>query len=442
VPARAARTGDPLPARETVTTDRPTRNRPNPRRHDPRRRLGVAALGLLTAAALLTATASAASAQTPDPSTTEPPATTPTTAPEPGPTLPSGPTAPPGPTAPTTTTPATSPIAIELAITLSRNADKLATANKQLADTQAKLDKAQADLADTEKRLADNTARLTELKTQIQGRAALMYQRKGSEIGAVLNVDQIEDVAASEQYVAAAAGFDDGRLDELKKVQQALEREHAQRDEMRATIASAKDQLTALQAQLTQLIAQEKKLLDQLGGVPVMGDSQLTADQIAAWYQSTNGTPKLSDGTTIPDLAKIYIEEGAAEHVRGDIAFAQSIVETGSFSVAPGFNFAGIGTCDSCDHGYSFPTARDGVRTQIQLLKSYADPDSTAATLANPPEPALWPTPAAYDNFFLKGKVPLWNQMGNGNWATAPDYAASVLTVYMRMIAYAAQHKN
>ena len=56
-----------------------------------------------------------------------------------------------------------------------------------------------------------------------------MYQRKGSEIGAVLNVDQIENVAASEQYVAAAAGFDNGQLEELKKLQKTLEQEHAER---------------------------------------------------------------------------------------------------------------------------------------------------------------------------------------------------------------------
>jgi Mannosyl-glycoprotein endo-beta-N-acetylglucosaminidase len=410
-------------------------------------RLRVAALTVISAVGLLVVAPAAAGAQTPDPSTTAPPTTTPATtappAPAPGaPTLPSAPSGPTAPTAPTTTTPATSPQAIQLAITLSRNADKLATTNQQLAQTQARLDQAQAELAETEKRLTDNTARLTQLKDELQTRAAIMYQRKGSEIGAVLNIDQIQNVAASEQYVAAAAGFDDSRLDELKKVQRSLEQEHAQRDSTRATIASAKDQLASLQAQLTDLIAQEKKLLDQLGGVPVMGDAQLTADQVAAWYQSTGQRAKLADGTTITDLAGIYLEEGAAEHVRGDIAFAQSVLETGSFSVAPGNNFAGIGTCDSCDHGYAFPTPRDGVRAQIQLLKSYADPDSTAATLANPPSPALWANAAAYDNFFLKGKVPLWNQMGNGNWATAPDYAANVLTIYMKMIAYTAQHKN
>jgi flagellum-specific peptidoglycan hydrolase FlgJ len=32
-----------------------------------------------------------------------------------------------------------------------------------------------------------------------------------------------------------------------------------------------------------------------------------------------------------------------------------------------------------------------------------------------------------------KGKAPNWNDMGNGNWASAPDYAAKVLTVYNEM---------
>ena len=232
-----------------MTTPRFTRNNPQSpaRRRRQVRRLALAGVSLLCAFGLLVAAPGVAGAQTPDPSTTEPPTTTPaTTAPapgNPGPTLPSGPTTPPGPTAPTTTTPATSPAAIELAITLSRNADKLAQANQQLTETQARLDKAQAELADTEKRLTDNTARLTELRGQLQGRAAVMYQRKGSEIGAVLNVDQIENVAASEQYVAAAAGFDNGQLEELKKLQKTLEQEHAQRDSARATIATAKDQL-------------------------------------------------------------------------------------------------------------------------------------------------------------------------------------------------------
>ena len=136
----------------------------------------------------------------------------------------------------------------------------------------------------------------------------------------------------------------------------------------------------------------------------------------------------MSGDTKIGELADLYVEEGAAEHVRGDIAFAQAILETGSFGHATDNNYGGIGVCDSCNGEIPFATPRDGVRGQIQMLKNYADPESRAANLANPPSGAIYgrdPVSAArsYDTFFAKGRVPTWNLMGNGNWATAPEYA-------------------
>src|SRR5262249_36499636 len=101
--------------------------------------------------------------------------------------------------------------------------------------------------------------------------------------------------------------------------------------------------------------------------------------------------------------------------------------------------------CDSCSRGFSFASPREGVRAQIQLLRNYADPDSRAANLAYRPVPGLHPTnpvdaARAFDSFFLKGKVPLWNQMGNGNWATDPTYPAKVLGLSARSVEYAAPH--
>jgi hypothetical protein len=178
-----------------------------------------------------------------------------------------------------------------------------------------------------------------------------------------------------------------------------------------------------------------------------MGDNSLTAPQIAAWFRATGAVPKLAPGTTIDDLANLYVIEGRAEHVRGDLAFAQAIVETGSFSVAAGNNYSGIGVCDSCHGGYMFSSPLDGVRAQIQLLRNYADPDSRASNLTNPPSPTLYgadprKAAAAYDSFFLKGKAPLWNQMGNGNWATDPNYAPKVVLVFAQMVAFATAHPN
>ena len=90
----------------------------------------------------------------------------------------------------------------------------------------------------------------------------------------------------------------------------------------------------------------------------------------------------------------------------------------------------------------AFPTPRDGVRGQIQLLRNYADPASRAANLANPPSPPIYgsdPVRAAqcYDTFFAKGRTPTWNVMGNGNWATDPGYAPKVLTLYFQMVSFA-----
>ena len=119
----------------------------------------------------------------------------------------------------------------------------------------------------------------------------------------------------------------------------------------------------------------------------------------------------------------------------------QSIVETAWFNY-PDYglvrptdnNFAGIGACSSCGTGFGFTSAPNGVRAQLQLLRNYADASSSVATIPDPPVPELWgSTPATanynFDHYFAKGRAPLWIDMGNGNWATSPDYATVVLRV-------------
>jgi hypothetical protein len=185
-------------------------------------------------------------------------------------------------------------------------------------------------------------------------------------------------------------------------------------------------------------------------GVPIMGQSQLTADQLVAFYQTKDpGTlPYRATGATLQQLATMFVTEGNRYNVRGDIAFAQSIVETGWFYY-PDYglvrptdnNFAGIGACSSCGTGFGFTSALNGVRAQLQLLRNYADVNSRVANIPDPPVPELWgSTPAAanynFDHYFAKGRAPLWNDMGNGNWATAPDYAAVVLRIYNQMLTF------
>lgn len=189
--------------------------------------------------------------------------------------------------------------------------------------------------------------------------------------------------------------------------------------------------------------------------VPMMGPSVLNAQQLASWYRATGRTLNVP-GETIEALATYYVEEGNGVNIRGDLAFAQSIVETGYFGFAGSmvkptdYNFAGMGACDTCSSGRQFPSARTGVRAQVQHLRNYADITSRATMLPTPPvvewygrrvvngvvtyDPAL----AIYnfDTFFAKGRALNWNQMGNGNWATATNYFATVLGVYERILTW------
>jgi hypothetical protein len=335
--------------------------------------------------------------------------------------------------------------AVDVAIELYRTRTRLDEVSVKVADAQARLAAAQAALAEAQKKVDETKAQIEDLRDELQGRAAQVYQSQGQGLDAMLAVERLQDLAVSERYASAAAGDGNQRVDQLEAVRAELEKERARRDAARQAISEEQGRLEVLRTQLDAVRARDEAMLDRMGGVPVMGDAKLTAEQLAAWYHSTGAHESLAGGMSIDELAKIYIEEGAAEHVRGDMAFAQAIVETGSFGEAPGNNYAGIGTCDSCPNGYGFVSPRDGVRAQIQLLRSYADPDSRASNLANPPvagvfgnDPAraVW----AYDTFSLKGVAPLWNVMGNGNWATDPDYAHKVIEIYARMLGYNALH--
>src|SRR3954465_10572546 len=62
-------------------------------------------------------------------------------------------------------------------------------------------------------------------------------------------------------------------------------------------------------------------------GVPIMGQSRLTAEQLVAFYQRMDPStlPYRATGATLPQLANLFVTEGNRYNVRGDIAFAQSI---------------------------------------------------------------------------------------------------------------------
>jgi hypothetical protein len=174
--------------------------------------------------------------------------------------------------------------------------------------------------------------------------------------------------------------------------------------------------------------------------VPIMGASRLTAARLAAWFNRRQPRPSGAYAVAVPidRLATIFIQEGAAEGVAGDVAFVQSVVETGWFRFGgpvAGWmnNFAGIGVTDTHPSPAVFPDARTGVRAQIQHLRAYADPRASACAAPPLAHPCVDPR---FNLVSPKGTAPSWNDLGNGKWATASTYAAAILSLYSEALAF------
>lgn len=105
----------------------------------------------------------------------------------------------------------------------------------------------------------------------------------------------------------------------------------------------------------------------------IMGHARCSEYQMRSYLKQKN--PKVDKKYL--DLPRLYLEESKKEGVRGDLAFAQSLHETGFFKFGNDVlpvqnNFAGIGAIGNGEKGHKFKTQREGVRAQIQHLKAYA----------------------------------------------------------------------
>lgn len=106
----------------------------------------------------------------------------------------------------------------------------------------------------------------------------------------------------------------------------------------------------------------------------IMGHAQATAEQMKDYIKRAN--PLVPE--SVEKMISLYLTEGEAEGVRGDIAFAQSCLETGNFTFEGSSvtldqnNFAGIGVVQNGMKGNSWETPQLGIRAQIQHLKAYA----------------------------------------------------------------------
>lgn len=122
------------------------------------------------------------------------------------------------------------------------------------------------------------------------------------------------------------------------------------------------------------------------GLTKIMGTAEATVTQMRAYLKEKN--PNIAQ--SVLDMIPLYLSEGNAEGVRGDVAFAQSCLETGNFTFSGSAvtlsqnNFCGMGVTSNGVRGNSFDTPQLGIRAQIQHLKAYASTEALKNACIDP----------------------------------------------------------
>lgn len=162
------------------------------------------------------------------------------------------------------------------------------------------------------------------------------------------------------------------------------------------------------------------------GYTPISGEAKATVGQMAAYIKAKNPNVPASVLNMIP----LYLSEGAAEGIRGDVAFAQSCLETGNFGFAGSAvtldqnNFCGMGVTANGMKGNSFDTPQLGIRAQIQHLKAYANTAPLKGECIDPRFKYVTRGSAEYVEWLGQQE----NPNGKG-WATGAGYGGKILTI-------------
>lgn len=168
------------------------------------------------------------------------------------------------------------------------------------------------------------------------------------------------------------------------------------------------------------------------GQYPIMGESPVTVQEMVDYFDSSGKeypSDKLSKGgaDSIETFCQMYYEEASAEGVRPEVAFAQTMKETGFLQYGGDagieqFNFAGLGTTGGGVPGNSYPDVRTGIRAQIQHLKAYATSDPLAQECVDD----------RYE-YVKKGAAPYVEWLGQQEnpeglgWATGDNYGYDIV---------------
>ena len=162
------------------------------------------------------------------------------------------------------------------------------------------------------------------------------------------------------------------------------------------------------------------------GYTKIMGNAVATAEQMKAYLKAKN--PGVAQ--SVLDMVPLYLSEGKAEGVRGDIAFAQSCLETGNFTFSGSAvtlsqnNFCGMGVTSNGMKGNSFDTPQLGIRAQVQHLKAYASTDALKNACIDPRFKYVTRGCAEYAEWLGQKE----NPAGKG-WAAGAGYGGKILSI-------------
>jgi len=162
------------------------------------------------------------------------------------------------------------------------------------------------------------------------------------------------------------------------------------------------------------------------GCTKIMGNAVATVAQMETYLKGKNPNAAQS----VLDMLPLYLSEGKTEGVRGDIAFAQSCLETGNFTFSDSAvtldqnNFCGMGVTSNGLKGNSFDTPQLGIRAQIQHLKAYASTESLKNSCIDPRFKYVTRGCAEYVEWLGQQE----NPQGKG-WAAGAGYGAKILSI-------------
>jgi N-acetylmuramoyl-L-alanine amidase len=160
----------------------------------------------------------------------------------------------------------------------------------------------------------------------------------------------------------------------------------------------------------------------------ILGESTVAVEKMIAFVKEKN-----PNALFIEEIAKQFIEVGKTYGIRGDMAFCQSLIETGWFKFDGGtavtpdqHNYCGLGVTSKGMKGNSFTTVKDGVTAQLQHLFAYASKNEL-------PNGEILLDPRF--KYVTREIAPHWEDLSN-RWAMNANYGTHIVALYEQLVNY------